>query len=812
MAGRRAVMADRLFGMEIEYGCAVRCRDNARPNRDRDWVDRFMNIARDRLPHLPSMEGGGICLENGARFYVDCSHPEMTTPECSNPWDVVRYMQAGERMLADVAGEMMRRDPALAEVLLFKTNVDHGGSGATWGCHTSFMHLGNPEQFPAQIIPHLVSRIVYSGAGGLELVDGRLRFTLSPRVRFLKCEVSHSSTQERPIFHSKDETLAEAGYHRLHIISGESLCSETALWLNMGATALIVALIDAGFSPGHVVRLKDPLGAMRRFTLDPTCRAVAQTASGKRMTAVQIQRHYLDMVQAHVHAPFMPPWAGRVCAQWRAMLDDLEAGAPGSMTTVLDWAMKLGLFLDHARRRGLGLENWHHTDPVMRRDGVGDESAQTDETQAPNKPASITPAVYRVHQELCEIDTRFGQLGGNGIFAALDRAGVLGHHVAGVDNIEHAVANPPAIGRARLRGQCVQRFKGQSHRYSCGWSHVVDGEKKLSLDLSNPFVSEEKWQPAPARFRDPDNSMQGHLRRMLGEARRRHDCGDHEGAAAILREMEGLLPALDLESRLEYLRLRAWIQSRRGFLDGTRALDDLAQLESMDLSLANAYVCVYRYQGLIPPRAIEPWIRRGREFLSPRPDPSDGAALPFLGHWGYSLLRNGRLDEALHTLEDACHPIRREGANVSAIARALADCGDACRAVGHRGEATTLLDEANCLQEEHRLEGDLADFALTYRAKLETDSARALELLGQAKDIQTRLGNVMGETRTLLLEARLLRNCNVTARHKARLHELRGMRPALSQCRLFGKILNKWETWTNGASDPDGGGDSFWWL
>src|ERR1019366_8379605 len=90
-----AAMGERLFGMEIVYGCTPRSRDPARPTRFGDWADRFMTAARERLPHLPSAEGGGIFLENGARFYLDCSHPEMTTPECANPWDVVRYMQAG---------------------------------------------------------------------------------------------------------------------------------------------------------------------------------------------------------------------------------------------------------------------------------------------------------------------------------------------------------------------------------------------------------------------------------------------------------------------------------------------------------------------------------------------------------------------------------------------------------------------------------------------------------------------------------------------------------------------------------------------
>src|SRR4029077_19689133 len=135
--------------METEYGLAVRGRDKQRLGRAFNWADRFIDVASQCLPHLPSTDGGGIFLPNGARFYMDCSHPEMTTPECANPWDVVRYMHAGERMLIAIAEEMLRREPSLAEILLFKTNVDHSGSGATWGCHTSFMHCGNPQKFPA---------------------------------------------------------------------------------------------------------------------------------------------------------------------------------------------------------------------------------------------------------------------------------------------------------------------------------------------------------------------------------------------------------------------------------------------------------------------------------------------------------------------------------------------------------------------------------------------------------------------------------------------------------------------------------------
>jgi tetratricopeptide (TPR) repeat protein len=269
---------------------------------------------------------------------------------------------------------------------------------------------------------------------------------------------------------------------------------------------------------------------------------------------------------------------------------------------------------------------------------------------------------------------------------------------------------------------------------------------------------------------------------------------------------------IDPELRAECLRLRAWVQSRRGFLDGILALDELAASQPLAFELANDYVCAYRYQGLIPPCGIEPWIKRGYRFLEQDDARVDGAALPFLDHWGYFLLRNGRADEARCKLQDACQPARLENANPGAEARALADLGDAFRALGYRAEAAAMLDEAQCIQANHELEGDLADFSLTYLSKLAPNPAIALGHLDQAKAIQTRLGNVMGETRVLLLEARLANNPTVAARSKARVQELRGLRPALCSCRLLGKILDHWKEWTSRAADPDGGIDPFWWL
>lgn len=51
--------------------------------------------------------------------------------------------------------------------------------------------------------------------------------------------------------------------------------------------------------------------------------------------------------------------------------------------------------------------------------------------------------VLALRPEFLEINVRFGQLGPRGVFTMLDDADILDHRVIGVDNIEHAMLNPP---------------------------------------------------------------------------------------------------------------------------------------------------------------------------------------------------------------------------------------------------------------------------------------------------------------------------------------------------------------------------------
>ena len=226
----------------------------------------------------------------------------------------------------------------------------------------------------------------------------------------------------------------------------------------------------------------------------------------------------------------------------RRMLGRLEA-APASVERTCDWAIKRALFMDHLRRRGLNadsIEAWtrvlarlndalqrlHHHGPATVDFVLSEQSPVADEVERLGPYLKekglvwdgLTPFLL-TKRELFEIDTRFGQLGEKGVFASLDRAGVLAHHLPGVDNIEHAMSNPPAIGRAELRGRCVKRFAGAGGRYACDWTGVWDLRERRMLDLTLPFASQEVWRDMPGKEAPPDAASRAGVREVVSGLR-----------------------------------------------------------------------------------------------------------------------------------------------------------------------------------------------------------------------------------------------------------------------------------------------------
>jgi hypothetical protein len=487
-------------------------------------AEAMLRTAFRRLRGIPAHHGRGLFLENGGMFYIDSgAHPEFCTPECDDPLDVVRYIRAGERIVRGLAQELRGEGTSARRVFLTKGNVDYSGSKNTWGCHESYGYRCRPVLMAEQIAPHLVSRIVFTGAGGFDPHSPGIVFSLSPRVYFLE-RGSSESGRSRAIVHRKNEPLS-AGFNRLHLVCGESLSSDLAAWLKVGTTALVVAMIDRGLAPAAGAAPNSPYRAMKAFAKDPTCRVSVPTSSG-RETAISIQRRYLETAEAHLGDGILPPWAGDLCVAWRRVLNDLEAD-PARLSASLDWTIKRSLYEHRAREAGIDLQStsvWNAVLPrlmdTVRRSPFGGRRVLVEEVLAPNAPEPVqdfvkrtTPLLRRngtsweelrplvdLRKQLFEIETRFPELSDEGIFAALDRAGVLRHRVPDLGDVDRAVHEPPERGRARVRGREVRRLAGEPRNgYLCDWDRIADIRGKRMLDLSDPYAERAEWKPVGDR-------------------------------------------------------------------------------------------------------------------------------------------------------------------------------------------------------------------------------------------------------------------------------------------------------------------------
>jgi hypothetical protein len=317
-------------------------------------------------------------------------------------------------------------------------------------------------------------------------------------------------------------------YHRLHLLCGESLCSERATWLKIGITALIVAMIEGGGRPGNSVQLKDPLASMHLFAKDPTGQVATETVQGTPLTALDIQQHYLEQTERYLDEPCMPPWGQKVCQEWRKILNTLKK-APESVQHTLDWSMKLALYQNRAQQHGVpwsSLPHWTWALELLTR-----EHFQHNDTQPNFNPATLLRQDYpyaevvkkltpiltaeglkweglqsflNLRHELFEIDTRFAQLGGYGIFSMLDQGNMLRHHVPGVDRLTQATQHPPSVGRAKIRGACIHQFANNPRQYTCGWTAILDRKNNRRLNLEDPLATQECWETLPADHQEDD--------------------------------------------------------------------------------------------------------------------------------------------------------------------------------------------------------------------------------------------------------------------------------------------------------------------
>ena len=376
----------KVCGIETEYGIVVRGGDNnpvsassmlinayvAATNRDRgrigwDFEDeqptndaRGFELDTSLAPEVETMLVNAV-LTNGARYYVDHAHPEISTPEVTTAREALVWDRAAEEIVRASMEHVRSLLPDEGEIVVHKNNSD--GKGNSYGCHENYL-LARETPFgrlASQITPHFVTRQVFCGAGkvGCELPgrpDDHVPYQLSQRADFFEEEIGLETTLKRPIVNTRDEPHADAQkYRRLHVIVGDANMSEVATYLKVGTTSIILAMIEDD-ELGDEWLLGNPVAAIRQVSHDPSLTQTIMLRDGNRATALEIQwgllerarkyeqSHGLDCVGADVGAD--------VLSRWETVLAGLEAD-PASVANWVDWVAKQRLVDGYAARHGI---------------------------------------------------------------------------------------------------------------------------------------------------------------------------------------------------------------------------------------------------------------------------------------------------------------------------------------------------------------------------------------------------------------------------------------------------------------------------
>jgi len=450
------VISQRVLGTETEFGIAT---------RDADAIDPVSNSIQ-LIAHYPALPAAQALwdyenenplldlrgyeaegererpgpdynrmlnkvLANGGRLYVDGAHPEYSTPECTNPREVVAYERAGERVAAECLRELARIRGG-DKFVLYKNNTD--GKGNSYGYHENYL-LERSVPFDRVVrllVPFFVTRQIYAGAGkvGAENHGHPAAYQLSQRADFFECLVDLNTMVKRPIINTRDEPHADpAKYRRFHVIIGDANMAELSTYLKLGTTSIVLDLLEAGIEvPG--VDLDDPVRAIKEVSRDLDVKKTLKLTDGRVTTAIAVQRMYLKTALDFYACHELNQVTKDILVRWEEVLEKLEQD-PVLLVRDLDWVAKRQMIYSYMDRKGC---DW--------------------------KDPRVSLLDLQYHDVRPE----------KGLYYALERSNLIDRLLQDSD-IAKAEHTPPTGTRAYFRGHCLKKF---GHKiYGASWTSVI---------------------------------------------------------------------------------------------------------------------------------------------------------------------------------------------------------------------------------------------------------------------------------------------------------------------------------------------------
>ncbi|HKD97753.1 MAG TPA: depupylase/deamidase Dop [Micromonosporaceae bacterium] len=390
-----------------------------------------------------------VILTNGARLYVDHAHPEYSTPECTNPRDIVLWDKAGEKVMVEAA-RRAATVPSNGTIHLYKNNTDN--KGASYGAHENYLMARSTPfaDIVTYLTPFFVTRQIVCGAGrvGIGQDGSTAGFQISQRADFFEVEVGLETTLKRPIINTRDEPHADADkYRRLHVIIGDANLSEISTLLKVGTTSLILSMIEAK-ACGNDLSIADPVSELKAVSHDPGLSHLVRLRDGRRLTALDLQWAFFERASAFMEGRDADAGTTEVLTLWEEVLDQLGRDPMGCADR-LDWVAKLRLLEGYRDREELG---W------------------------------ASPKLQLVDLQYADVRPE------KGLYHRLVARGAM-RTLFEADQVRRATVEPPEDTRAYFRGRCLAQYS--SEVVAASWDSVIFDVGRDSL-VRVPMMEPER--------------------------------------------------------------------------------------------------------------------------------------------------------------------------------------------------------------------------------------------------------------------------------------------------------------------------------
>jgi proteasome accessory factor A len=222
--------------------------------------------------------------------------------------------------------------------------------------------------------------------------------------------------------------------------------SELVTYLKVGTATLVLSMIEEGFSV-HGMELEDPVKAIREISRDPTVKRKIKLDDGRQMTAVEIQRVYLERAQEYLAQQDHDPILDDVWKRWAAILDKLEDD-PMQLVREIDWITKRHLIQSYVDRKGC---NWDD------------------------------PRVFLLDLQFHDVKRT------RGLYYLMESRGLV-ERVVEEDAVQRAMSTPPQTTRAKVRGDFIRFARAKNRSYTVDWTYLkLNGYWEETILCMDPF-------------------------------------------------------------------------------------------------------------------------------------------------------------------------------------------------------------------------------------------------------------------------------------------------------------------------------------